>query len=132
MQYNASGKTRRLGVNLKLVTHSVVDAYGDQVRFPDLSGTPAWVLGFPLARHDSDPDSSRNCALGGAPSRAIIFVHSLGGVRGLRSGLRACVESSACGRTFESHFPDIRNVRRCPRNVRGCPSRVAPRIETKK
>ena len=36
-------KTSRVGVSLKLVTHSVVDAYGNHVRSgPELSGTPAW------------------------------------------------------------------------------------------
>ena len=79
-------KTGRLGVSLKLVTHSVVNAYGDHVgSCPELSGAPAWVLGLPLARHDSDPDSSRNCAFDGAPSRAGIFVLSLGVVRRSRS-----------------------------------------------
>src|SRR6476646_520256 len=96
-------------MNLQLVTHSVVNADGDQVgSCPELSGAPAWVLGLPLARHDSDPDSSGNCAPGGAPSRAIISVHPLGVVRGSRSGCaHALSPAHAAGhlnpisRTFE-------------------------------
>src|SRR6478609_2351142 len=109
-------------MNLQLVTHSVVDAYGDHVgSCPELSGAPAWVLGLPLARHDSDPDSSRNCALDGAPSRASIFVHPLAVVRGSRSEYTHALSSAhAAGhlnpvsRTFEMSAAVLQDVVRCP------------------
>jgi len=126
-------KTSRVGVSLKLVTHPVVDAYGDHVRSgPELSGTPAWVLGFPLARHDSDPDSSRNCALDGAPSRAFIFVNSLGGLRGFRrhsshvsSSAHAAGHLNPISRTFEMSA-DVLKRPPCP--SRGRAANVKPNM----